>query len=496
MADVRLTFDADTRAAERGVDRLARGTDELVDALEDVQPAARDAERALDDVEDAADDARDAAEDLADDLRDLEDAAPDDLGRRMGDDLEDGFRRASDGADEFKDEAQQSAREGAASFSGEFEDVADYMQEVLANALSGFGPVGAAAGLAAAAGLGILVSTLQAGEEKAEETKDRIIDLADQIREVDGDLSRLDMNAILLDWGSQISDTKRWFELWQDAPLTKVEQLATAADTLGLSLDDLVAALQDVDGPEAARVQELLEDRLGSGLGTVIASTDDATQALMTLRGELNSGSLDLERANELYELQNELLGDNADALDYAREATETYNDSVQSALEDAGASWEEYTENGITDLDAYADAMERQIESVNEYQQNMETASKLLTDEALAYLQNMGVEAAPLLQSFVDAPLEERQRIAEIWDQLGRTSVSSYSGQVSGLTDATQEAVEDASANADPVTIRWATNAQDAQKVVNSALAKVSSPIVKIRYQATNPVGVGMRRV
>src|SRR5690606_36125762 len=136
---------------------------------------------------------------------------------------------------------------------------------------------------------------------------------------------------------------------WQDAPLTKVEQLATAADTLGLSLDYLVAALQDVDGPEAARVQEQLEDRLGSGLGTVISSTDEATQALMTLRGELNSGSLDLERANELYELQNELLGDNADALDYAREATETYNESVQSALEDAGASWEEYTENGVT---------------------------------------------------------------------------------------------------------------------------------------------------
>jgi len=489
-----MTFDADTGAAERKVADLARETDDLGDKLDDLGRA--DADKALRDVEDAADDAADAARDLADDLADVEDAVPSDVGRKLGDDLEDGFDRAGEGAAEFKDEAQQSAREGAASFSGEFEDVADYMQEVLANALSGFGPVGAAAGLAAAAGLGILVSSLQEGEEAAEATKDRIIDLAGQIREVDGDLSRLDLNSIMLDWSTEISDTKRWFELWQDAPLTKVEQLATAADTLGLSLDDLVAALHDVDGPEAARVTELLDERLGTGLGRVISSTDEATQSLMTLRDEIGAGNLDLERANELYELQNELLGENASTVDYVRESTETYNESVQDALAQAGDAWTDYVEDGKVNLAEYAAAMEDQIAAVEQYEANMVTASQTLTDEALGYLQNMGVEAAPLLQAFVDAPKSEQARLAGIWDQLGQAAVGGWSDGAAGLTDAVDDAVSTASDKAPDVEIGFSADRWGAQKAVTDAVSKVSVPILKIRTTVTNPVGVGYRKV
>lgn len=480
MADVRMTFDADTAAAERKVAHLARETDDLGDKLDDL--GRSDADKALHDVEDAADDAADAARDLADDLADVEDAVPSDVGRKLGDDLEEGFDRAGEGAAEFKDEAQQSAREGAASFSGEFEDVADYMQEVLANALSGFGPVGAAAGLAAAAGLGILVSTLQDGEEAAEATKDRIIDLAGQIREVDGDLSRLDMRSIIIDWSAEISDTKRWFELWQDAPLTKVEQLATAADTLGLSLDDLVAALHDVDGPEAARVTELLDERLGTGLGTVIASTDEATQALMTLRDELGAGNLDLERANELYELQNQLLGDNADTLDYVRESTETYNDSVQDALAQAGDAWTDYVEDGKVNLSEYAAAMEEQIAAVEAYEANMVQASQTLTDEALGYLQNMGVEAAPLLEAFVNAPAAEQQRLASIWDQLGQAAVTGWSDGAAALSDATADAVTTASNNAPPILFKTAVPTGALQEAADRAARSIRPPIITMR--------------
>lgn len=486
MAGISLDFAADVSSFLRGTGDIETALDDVSDSLTGLEDQSSDATRALtDDMEKIAREADDSADKTKRSFKDAFDAVSkdaDDAGRKVGKDLEDGFDKAGQGADDFKDEAASSAREGAASFSGEFEDVADFIQETLANALSGFGPVGAAAGLAAAAGLGILISQLQASAEKAEESKQRIIDLADEIREVDGDLSRLDLDGIFLDWSTQISDTKQWFELWQDAPKTNIEQLATAADELGVSMEDLRAALQDVDGPEAQRVTELLNERLGTGMDRITASTKESTNALLTLQGALNEGAIDLESATELYDLQNEALADNAAAVEYAREATEGYNESVQDALAEAGGSWEEYTKDGIVNLDAYAAAMEAQIAAVEDYQDNMVTASQTLTDEALAYLQNMGIEAAPLLEAFVNAPAAEQQRIGAIWDELGGAAVDGFTEGAAGLTGAATDAANNASDSAPPVVFKTAIDDGPLQAAADRAAANIRPPIITMR--------------
>lgn len=482
MAGISLDFAADVSGFLRGAGDVERAMEDVGDSLDGLQEESGDAARALqDDLDKIAKEADDTADKTERSFRDAFDAVKresDDAGRKT----RESFDEAGRGAEDFKDEAASSAREGAASFSGEFEDVADYVQETLANALSGFGPVGAAAGLAAAAGLGILISTLQNSAEAAEESKQRVIDLADQIREVDGDLSRLDLDQIFLDWSSEISDTKQWFELWQDAPKTNIEQLATAADELGLSLGYLRAALADVDGPEAARVTELLDERLGTGLGTVIGSTDETTQALQNLRTEIAEGNLDLDKAVELYGLQAEALDENAARLDYVRETTETYNDSVQGALESAGEAWEQYVDNGVIDLDAYAQAMEDQIASVGRYEENMVSASERLTTEALGYLQSLGYEAAPLLQAFVDAPLAEQERLAGIWDQLGQSAVDGFSEGAAGLSDAAANAATTASETAPPVVFKTAVDEGSLQAALDRAARNVRPPTVTMR--------------
>src|SRR5690349_7362941 len=80
----------------------------------------------------------------------------DSAGRKVGTNLDDGFDKAKRGADDFKDEANSSLRETAASISS-VEDGLGAVQEIAANAFVGFGPVGAGAGLVAALGFGLLL---------------------------------------------------------------------------------------------------------------------------------------------------------------------------------------------------------------------------------------------------------------------------------------------------------------------------------------------------
>lgn len=162
---IEIRLDAETKGAERGIDRAADALDDLVRSLDKAEGAADDAARIIDrDLDSALDEVRRNAKRAGD---------------ALGDDVRRGADRASDGVKDFKDEAKQSARESAASFSGSFEDIQDLGQEALANVFIGFGPAAGAAGIAAAAGLGALWASINESSEKAEQ---RIADMyADMI---------------------------------------------------------------------------------------------------------------------------------------------------------------------------------------------------------------------------------------------------------------------------------------------------------------------------
>lgn len=162
---IEIRLDAETKGAERGIDRAADALDDLKRSLDKADGAADDMRRTLDrDLDAALDEVRRNAKRAGD---------------ALGDDIKRGTDRAGDGLDNFKDEARQSARESAASFSGSFEDIADLGQEALANVFVGFGPLATAAGIAAAAGLGSLWTSIQ---QESEATKQRISDMyADMI---------------------------------------------------------------------------------------------------------------------------------------------------------------------------------------------------------------------------------------------------------------------------------------------------------------------------
>lgn len=169
-----LSVAADTRQAMQA---LQKG---IIEPLEDADKILDDLanNRGIDQIEDDMKDASRATDDLRDDIKKLNDNLSDagrKGGRDLGDGVQKGTRDAEEGLKNLNEEGAQSAKELAASFSGSAEDIAGGLQEVAANAFAGFGPAGAAAGIAAAAGIGIVTAELVKQQEMADELRDRLI---------------------------------------------------------------------------------------------------------------------------------------------------------------------------------------------------------------------------------------------------------------------------------------------------------------------------------
>lgn len=210
----KLSLVADVRQWLKGTQDVEKSIDDIADSLDDLAKETKA-------------DSDKAADTLARDFKNAFDKVKTEskqTGKKLGDNMKHGTKEAGEGFDDLKDEANQSAKEAAASFSGEFEDVSDYIQEVLAQALAGFGPVGAAAGLAAAAGIGFLVSSLQDAADKAKEAQEGVTDLAAELYDVGGNPAAIDYLSRIQELVGSIVDTKEWYEFWQPKNITWIEQ--------------------------------------------------------------------------------------------------------------------------------------------------------------------------------------------------------------------------------------------------------------------------------
>lgn len=150
MADDRREFQLSiiNDASRFSTDQEAR---ELVDLGKTAEDTSRDVDRALDRMADSSET----------------------TARRVNQNMD----RAGDGMRDFKDEANSSGREAAASFTGSFDDVTGLVQEIGANAFSGFGRLAQGAALAGAAAFGILVAKVQETQQRMSELRQLFFDL-------------------------------------------------------------------------------------------------------------------------------------------------------------------------------------------------------------------------------------------------------------------------------------------------------------------------------
>lgn len=387
-------------------------------------------------VEDALDDVADSLDDLARDTKDNADKAADSLerefsdafdkvktesrqaSRKMGDDFKDSTRKASDGIEEFGDEANSTAREAAASFDGSAESIADAFQEVAANAFAGFGPAGAAAGLAAAAGIGLVINYLNQVADAAHESQERVASLSDELAEVDGNAALLDWAQRLRDVLNEVVDKKEWFEFWQAGDVTRFDQMNTLMNKYGLTIEEARTVMQGLAGDttKTAEANELLNRKIDEQNRLYQDSTDingAQNEAYRQNRDELNNLNTEvtkhgeeMNRAKAITQESKSANDDYAASVEKAKEENERFADSLKSSVSSELGNVSDNLKKGKFDVDGW-------IKDVENAKKRVKRVGNFTEDVVVKWTPEQQ-------QSFRNMPIEAQDEIAKGWKKFG----------------------------------------------------------------------------
>jgi hypothetical protein len=420
---IKIDFLADASRFLRGTKDVEGALDQVAGSLDDV---ARDSSKMSDKLDDGAKDGERSVDRLNATFRELAAAGRDEgrkAGQGLGDGVRDGTRRAEEGVNNLKDEAKQSARESAASFRGGFDDIAGLAQEVAANAFAGFGPAGVAAGLGAAAGLGIAFSAIEKGNEQSEAYRQKVSELTDEFIDAGG-VGKRSFDGINNELRSLATET--------DDSKTNLKDLRDIAEQLGTPLAEVARAYLEGGKPLdelIAKNKQLMQaenDRLNAA---TLASGEMAAAYSPELKA--------LEDRKSLLEQQKRALAEaQAAELDYLAAGATEYEvkrgqiEALNDAYDETAASAEDYVnkESGLFDTQAYIDAMNTRAQALRDYQTTL--ASSALSDDAKAFLNDQGIDAAAqFMAGYKDATPAQQAELNRIWSEAGKQNSGSYAG-------------------------------------------------------------------
>lgn len=441
---------ADTREFSAGVKSgVVQPLEDVADALDDV---GKDGDKAGEKLEKSLDDARKSAKELGTEgkaagtkleraMKDAE-AETKDLGRehsklgdvidreskRAGDSLGKNIKRGTDegkeGLGEFRDEAKSSAREGAASFSGEFDDVGDFIQEVAANAFEGFGPAGTAAGIAAAVGIGLIFSELERTKEQAEATREQVKGILDQLFESGGNPALLDYVSQLREFldkpaanGDMISQLEDFFK--QSG--TNFDKATRDAKEFGVSLTDMLKAYSGGDADAAKRViddltvsmEKLKKERDSSAGGYDWSQLNRQVRGYEDVISKIKEQNSLTDEAIAQYDLisqaTNEMAAEQQAAADKITAVSDAIS-SLQSEIDESVSGFADFqdAETGALDPAGYIASIAARIEATSNFNSNVQGLATQfgLTDEEIQSILDQGMDFAPMLQSIMDSGL------------------------------------------------------------------------------------------
>lgn len=305
--------DDDIRDSLRDMGYSADNAKKAVGQLgDDFKDAGRDGERSIDDLEDSLKDAQRETKDLGEDAD------------KAGDDVRKGMKRAEDGVEEFRDEANSTAREAAASFDGSAESIADAFQEVAANALAGFGPAGAIAGLAAAAGIGLAVAGFEQFNEAEEASRERASEWADAYVEAGGRI--LEASQLVEKAREIITDPEQYAMAEKNAKAWGVSEatalLAMAGDTNALTEARDSLAAKEIEVSDALERTGGDIRGLNQDMRTMREEVSTGTSSLGALTGEMDAGAAQADVYSESLRLV-------AEHTDGATRKTDEFGDTV-----------------------------------------------------------------------------------------------------------------------------------------------------------------------
>jgi hypothetical protein len=363
-------------------------------------------------------------------------------GGKYGRDMKAGLHEADEGVKAAKENTAQNLKEVAASFDGTVQGGVQGIQGLAAEILEGFGPGGLVAGAVLAGGIGLLLTGIQDADTRTEAFKADVQALAQSWIEAgkEGKLST-----------SQIADGIKALATQTDTSKASLADVEKQAKALGIPFKELAKVY--AEGGDATqyainrtkqlidlnREQAALVGRSGARVGPDQARVNAARAAeLAGLQGQL--GKLkDVQReTTEAHKREQDWLKAGGPDLERKAAATESYATGVQSALHEAGSSWDDYaTKEGGLSLEKYIKVTEAKVRAIEQYQRNLGALSNEGNQAALDYVESLGTDAAPLLDRFVHAPEKERAKLVAIWARLGKASSTSYNSALQdGLPD------------------------------------------------------------
>ena len=220
MAGAKLDLTTDTSQFKKGM----KGAEDIIESVgETFDDLAKDAEGASDKMERSfADYARETKQEASK------------LGREVSGSQDKAAVDVDKANEKMATSGQSKAREVAASFDGSAESIVSGFQGAAAEMFEGFGPAGAAAGLAAAAGLGLITAEFQKQQEEADATAERV------------DAMVSDMISAQTTYVTEMDRLNALEAFLGDAEARKEAQVL--ADTLGVPLLDVAQGLFDLNG--------------------------------------------------------------------------------------------------------------------------------------------------------------------------------------------------------------------------------------------------------
>ncbi|MET0725931.1 MAG: hypothetical protein ABWY36_06240 [Leifsonia sp.] len=345
---ISISVAADTRAFSTGV------KSGVLDPLEDVEKAlddvGREGEKSGRKLEDAYKDAQRDTERLEKANKDLADT----IKRETTKSSKEIKSMGKEGLDDFKEESNSTAKEFAASFDGSIESVTGGIQEIAANAFSGFGPAGAAAGLVAAAGLGVVMSAITSQQEAADALKQKFEDAYKTAAE-DGK-TFLDAAAIQAAALDILFDSQSRKDAGRDAKL------------LGVDLTTMVRALAGDEEALNAAIQTGIDKR------EEVKAAAEGTVGTIIIEQEAVDGVIERLKSQKGIQEENKAAAEEALEVTKQLKSEESQKDAAaKAAMEQRGR-----------DLDAYAEKVKsiptpvfKPVLDLTEFEADLEAARR-----------------------------------------------------------------------------------------------------------------------
>lgn len=358
-----ISVGVEERAAVAGVKKIGKQVEELGDEFDKM---ARDGDSSFDKLAKSADQA----------------------GKKVKGNL-------TDGLGDVKKEAGQSGREAAASFSGGFDDVADFVQETFANAFGGFGPLGAAAGIAVAAAIGAALAGASDAQAKLEEARQAASDLASELYENGGEFPLQGRIDELFDALSKESGPNGPLQKLIDDFVdfgTVIDDVRDVARQTKLPLQQFMDALQPGDLDKTSELLEIVNDKIKEmrdARGGWVPVWDEEYQSLKSVAGQLQVVRDQTQLAIDL----NDTVGKSLPP-DLSEEI-----EAIGQAWRDAATDASDYIteQDGVTTFDwsTYLANAEATLAAANDYKKKIVTLPPEIQEEGSRIFAEQGAVAA-----------------------------------------------------------------------------------------------------